>query len=123
MFPKVDIPVVQLSVNKNLSDEGYIIIDSGNVVHNLAMVEWDNEFGSEYADEFDEEVKKNILNGNYSEIMNGVKQKKNYNYAVTIREYFYPLLYVLGASTGRRVTIPNNIRNLGSMSMTSYLFE
>lgn len=138
MFPKADIPVVQLSVNKNLSedeifnlgkklsilsDDGYLIIGSGNVVHNLAMVEWDNEFGSIYADEFDEEVKKNILSEDYIEVINGVKQKKNYNYAVPTKEHFYPLLYILGASAGRRVTIFNNIRDLGSISMTSHLFE
>lgn len=69
VFPKTDIPVVQLRVNRNLSedeifnlgkklsilsDDRYLIMDSGNIVHNLAMVKWDSKFVSEYVDEFDE---------------------------------------------------------------------
>ena len=60
MFPKADIPVVQLSVDGTLTaeecyqvgqklsalcEEGYLIFGSGNVVHNLCRVEWDNPDG------------------------------------------------------------------------------
>ena len=61
IFPKADIPVVQLSVNgditeraaydlgqrlASLREKGYLIMGSGNVVHNLRRVEWENEHGS-----------------------------------------------------------------------------
>ncbi len=62
MFPDDDIPVVQLSVNRHLDpqqsyelgqklaslrEQGYLIFGSGNVVHNLGRVEWDNPDGTE----------------------------------------------------------------------------
>ena len=72
IFPKADIPVVQLSVNgditeraaydlgqrlASLREKGYLIMGSGNVVHNLRRVEWENEHGSLAADRFDEAIK------------------------------------------------------------------
>ena len=57
MFPEAKIPVVQLSVNAYLNTEkayklgeklaklrekGYLIVGSGNIVHNLRKIEWDN---------------------------------------------------------------------------------
>lgn len=118
MFPKADIPIVQLSVDKNLSeiemfnigeklsllrDEGYLLIGSGNIVHNLAKVEWDNEFGTKMADEFDDFVKTNILNNKYDEIVYNIREHKYYRYAVCTREHFCPLIYILGASKKQKL--------------------
>ena len=76
MFPKADIPVVQLSVNRHLAEEecynlgkelaplrekGYLIFASGNVVHNLRAVEFDNPIGTPAADAFDEFIKEAVL--------------------------------------------------------------
>ncbi len=55
MFPKADIPVVQLSLDQHLApaehlqlakklaplrQQGVMILGSGNVVHNLRMLDW-----------------------------------------------------------------------------------
>lgn len=76
MFPKADIPVVQLSVNGRLSaaqsyaigkkltalrDEGYLIFGSGNVVHNLMRVEWDNDGGTPMTLRFNKEITDAVL--------------------------------------------------------------
>ena len=76
LFPKADIPVVQLSVNarlepkalyeigkalKVLRDEGILIIGSGNIVHNLRMVDWEHETtGYPWADAFDAAIQEAI---------------------------------------------------------------
>ena len=138
MFPAADIPVVQLSVDRELTEaeafemgrklsvlreEGYLIMGSGNVVHNLAMVDWSNAGGSKLADDFDETVKSLVLSGDYSTLISGIEHRSTYNYAVPTKDHFYPLLYILGASEGSAVHVFNNVRNIGSISMTSYLFE
>jgi len=44
--------------------------------------------------------------------------------AVPIPDHFYPLLYVLGASDhDDRVSVLNKSGELGSLTMTSYLWE
>ena len=75
MFPEAKIPVVQLSVNANLSankayklgeklaklrEKGYLIVGSGNIVHNLRKIEWDNPKGTQEADKFDRYILENI---------------------------------------------------------------
>ncbi|MCX5775100.1 MAG: 4,5-DOPA dioxygenase extradiol [Firmicutes bacterium] len=107
MYPKHDIPVVQLSIDGTLSmkdyyelgrqlrsmrDEGILIIGSGNVVHNLRQVDWDYQ--------------KNPAGA----------------YAVPTPDHYAPLLYILGAaSEDDRIQVFNEKRTMGSLSMTSYL--
>ena len=80
MYPAADIPVIQLSIDytkppqyhydlgkmlASLREKGVLIIGSGNLVHNLRMVDWDklNEpgYGYEWAIEANEKMKKYIL--------------------------------------------------------------
>lgn len=137
MFPSADIGIVQLSVNLDASieeiyeigkkleflrDEGYLIIGSGNIVHNLAAIQWDNSNGTKEADEFDEFIKDAILNKEYDKVIN-YKEHKHSSYAVPTMDHFLPLIYVLGAANNSNVKVFNNLRNLGSISMTSYIFE
>ena len=136
IYPKADIPVVQLSLNydmtprehfelgKRLSvlrDEGYLIFGSGNIVHNLGLVDWSHNTGFNWADEFDFLVKEHILSGEYDQLIDygigGILP-------VPTREHYLPLLVCLGAvGEGVEVDIFNDSRVLGSISMTSYLFK
>ena len=136
MFPKADIPVVQLSVNRRLTEEecynlgkelaplrekGYLIFASGNVVHNLRAIEFDNPIGTPAADAFDEFIKEAVLARNDEAVIH-YDTHKDADYAVPTKDHFLPLLYTLGASEGEKPMVYNNIRNLGSMSMTGYIF-
>ncbi len=113
MFPGAPIPVVQLSIDgiegpqsaydigkalAPLREKGYLLLGSGNIVHNLRRLEWDNPNGSPQADRFDAA------------------------YAAPTADHFLPLLYTLGAAQGEKPEIFNNVRNTGSLSMTGYLF-
>lgn len=137
MFPKADIPVVQLSVNgiigerevynigkklKDLRNEGYLILGSGNIVHNLRLTDWENEGGSKENKEFDKFIVENIKSQNFENV---IKHRENpySTYAVPTKDHFYPLLYVLGASEGDKVEVFNQVGTLGSISMTSFIFE
>ena len=136
MFPKAKIPVVQLSVNANLSankayklgeklaklrEKGYLIVGSGNIVHNLRKIEWDNPKGTQEADKFDRYILENISKREDEKVIK-YEEHEYSNYAVPTPDHFMPILYILGASQGEKPYIFNEIRELGSLSMTSYIF-
>ena len=112
LFPAADVPVVQLSldVNKNpqqhydlgrqlhsLRDEGVLILGSGNLVHNLRMLNWDDT-AINWAVEFDANVRQWILDHNHEPIIQYQKQGQTAALAINSAEHYKPLLYVLGAS-------------------------
>ena len=136
MFPEAKIPVVQLSVNANLSankayklgeklaklrEKGYLIVGSGNIVHNLRKIEWDNPKGTQEADKFDRYILENISKREDEKVIK-YEEHEYSNYAVPTPDHFMPILYILGASQGEKPYIFNEMRELGSLSMTSYAF-
>ncbi len=137
MFPKGDIPVVQLSVNRSLSeddvyeigkrlaplrDEGFLIIGSGNIVHNLSMVDWHSSSGSEMAYAFNDFIVDAVVNGNHFKAINYLDAPYG-KYAVPINDHYLPLIYCLGASGDSKVYVFNNVCNLGAISMTGFIFS
>jgi len=139
MYPNADIPVIQLSVDKNASmqehynigrelsklrKDGILIFGSGNITHNLSRVNWQMAGGYDWAEDFDNYVIENIKNKNYDNVINYKKAGKSADYAVPISDHYAPMLYVLGALEGdEKVSVFNDECILGSLSMTSYLFE
>lgn len=136
MFPEAKIPVVQLSVNANLSankayklgeklaklrEKGYLIVGSGNIVHNLRKIECDNPKGTQEADKFDRYILDNISKREDKKVIK-YEEHEYSNYAVPTPDHFMPILYILGASQGEKPYIFNEMRELGSLSMTSYIF-
>ena len=81
MFPKRDIPVFQISIDayappevhykigseiKSLRDKGVLIFATGNIVHNLGLVDWHKgSKGFDWAYEFDDYIHENIINKNH----------------------------------------------------------
>ncbi len=138
MYPKADIPVCQLSLNAGLTpeqcyqagkalqplrEEGVLIFGSGNIVHNLSILDWEMEKGYPWADTFDEYVKTSVLARNHDNIIHYSKAGPSAKNAFKTREHYAPLLYVLGAAQeDEKIRIYNDERVLGAISMTSYLF-
>ncbi|WP_099203349.1 4,5-DOPA dioxygenase extradiol [Miniphocaeibacter massiliensis] len=138
IFPKAEIPVVQISLNGSYSiekhyeigrklrkfrDEGYLIFGSGNVVHNLRLLN-PNISGYDWAYDFDNYIKINILNRNFKDVINYKNSGESYKKAFFTLEHFLPLIYILGASYDNdNIEIFNESCVLGSLSMTSYLFK
>lgn len=138
MYPEADIPVVQVSVNYNapaqthfdigrkladLRNEGILIMGSGNIVHNLSLINWSMAGGYPWAQEFDDYIKMNILNRSYDDVVHYERAGKCAEQAFYTPDHFYPLLYVLGAADKtERIEVFNDVCSMGSMSMTGYLF-
>ncbi len=139
MYPEADIPVFQLSVSQNetrayhyevgqklkaLRKKGVLILGSGNVVHNLGRAHWGMASGYDWAVEFDAYIHDKISKRAYQDVIDYHKAGKSAALAFHTTEHFDPLLYVLGASDETdQLTIFNDACTLGSLSMTSYLFE
>jgi 4,5-DOPA dioxygenase extradiol len=139
MFPEADIPVYQLSIDRNLDSEahyklgkelrslreqGILILGSGNVVHNLSKINWELKGGYPWAEEFDDYIKKAVLDSDHQKVIHYETCGKASEIAFYTPEHFYPLLYALGAGgEDSRVEIYNDACMLGSLSMTSYLLQ
>lgn len=136
VFPKADIPIVQISVNGAIStreiyeigeklsvlrEEGFLIIGSGNLVHNLRLVEWGNEGGTKLTEEFNKYIVDNVVDRNDDIVVN-YKNIENYLYSIPSPDHFLPIIYILGATKGEKPLVFNNICNLGTISMTGFAF-
>ncbi len=138
LFPKADIPVVQLSVHaalppkalyeigrtlRILREEGILIIGSGNIVHNLRRVDWEHATtGYPWADAFDHAIKEAILNFDHETCLD-YAHLDGAPLAVPTPDHYDPLLYVLGATYPEEpIQIYNDTRTMGSLSMTSYVW-
>lgn len=138
MYPKANIPVVQLSldIRKNPSEhyllakeltelrhKGVLIIGSGNLVHNLRMVnsnKLNENFAFDWAKEANEKMKQFILNGNHKALINFTKQGKEFQLSIPTPEHYLPLLYALGLKEeDDKVMFFNDEFIAGSLSMTS----
>ena len=137
MFPDADIPVVQLAINANkpleyhfelgtklanLRDDGVMIIGSGNVVHNLGIVDFRaGETGADWAHRFDEGVRDAMATDPSG--IGALADHRDFDMAVPTPDHYIPLLYVAGvaAAFGEKATVTNEGYFGGSLSMTSYL--
>lgn len=114
VFPKADIPVVQLSLDMSqgwefhykfgqnlraLREQDVLIIGSGNIVHNLASISWKTTAAAlPWAVEFDNWIKEKLIKRNFTEILNSALKTESGRLSLPTTEHFLPLLYVLGAS-------------------------
>jgi 4,5-DOPA dioxygenase extradiol len=139
LFPDADVPVLQLSLDrakstkahydlaKELSgwrEKGILIIGSGNIVHNLGLVDWyrlnDIGYGFEWALEAREKLNAFILSGDLPSLINYKDQGRAVNTAIPTPEHFLPLLYALAVTQGNeKITLFNDKPVAGSLTMTS----
>jgi 4,5-DOPA dioxygenase extradiol len=109
LFPAADIPVFQLSIDFTqpprfhydlgrellpLRAEGVLIIGSGNIVHNLMQITWDNvDAPTEgWAKSFDRTVAELLRKGGHDELIE--YERLDYaETAVPTNDHYLPLLY------------------------------
>ena len=138
MYPDADVPVIQLSIaydeppqfHYDLAKElvhlrrmGILIIGSGNIVHNLGMIDWRNPNGGfDWANEINEKFKLLILNENHRSLIDYNSIGEEARMAIPTPEHFIPLLYILGLKEeNEKIRFFNDSITLGSLSMTSLI--
>jgi 4,5-DOPA dioxygenase extradiol len=140
MYPNADVPVIQLSLDYTKSPQwhyelakdlaalrkkGILIIGSGNIVHNLGMLDWNSpNNGFDWAEEANEKVKDLVLNNEHQQLENYNSISRGMQLSVPTPEHFLPLLYVLGLKEkNEQVSFFNDKTVYGSISMTSLLIN
>jgi len=134
--PEADIPVVQLSINAlkplayhielgaklaPLRDRGIMLLGSGNVVHNLGRLRWDEpDRAFDWAERFDDAVVEQ-LQANPDAILK-VAEHPDYNLAVPTPDHFIPMLHIAGVAAASVEPMDALVRgySMGSLSMTCY---
>ena len=115
LYPNADIPVIQLSIDYTKSGQyhfdlaqklsalrtkGILIVGSGNIVHNLRLVDFQNfekdNYGYDWAIEARETVNNYLLDGNFQPLIDYETQSRALQLAIPTPEHYLPLIYTLG---------------------------
>jgi len=136
MYPKAGIPLVQLSIDgrkgtphwyaigqalRPLREEGFLIIGSGNEVHNLRAMDYNEKSIYPQCQAFDDALVEAVTSGQVAMLLDW-KKLEGAALSAEYPDHLAPLFYVLGAmDSGEPVQVFNRDLLYGSMSMTSYL--
>lgn len=143
LFPNANIPVIQLSIDstkpasyhyelaqrlKNLRNKGILILGSGNIVHNLGMIDWANfekdNHGFDWAKEVQEKTNHAILNREFQYLVDYAKNGKAFQNAIPTPDHYLPLIYTAAlADKHDQIELFNDKLLAGSLSMTSVKFS
>ena len=101
-----------------------MIIGSGNIIHNLGLIDFENfdkdNYGHDWAIEAREIINNYLLDGNYQPLIDYKKQSNAFQLAIPTPEHFLPLIYSLGLQQkGEELSLFNDKLVAGSLSMTS----
>ena len=138
VYPEAHVPVVQLSINAlkpleyhlelaarlaPLRERGVMIVASGNVVHNLRMLQWNQpELAYDWAERFDDAVAEQLMRDPGAVLK--LLEHPDYDLSVPTPDHFIPILYLAGVAAAEGATLEPLVRGhaMGSVSMTSYGF-
>jgi len=137
VFPRADVPVVQLSIDETqaaefhyelarrlapLRDEGVLVMGSGNLVHNLHAYAWGRHAVApfDWAVRFEERARELMLAGDDHPLVAYETLGRDALLSVPTPDHYLPLLYVLALRRkGEQVSFPVAGVDGGSISMLS----
>ena len=136
MYPQADIPVVQLSLDTTqpgafhyalgrelapLRDEDVLIFGSGNIVHNLRLLNFRNPTAPDWAVRVDNAARQRIAENRYAELIDWRGLDAQAALAIPSPEHYLPLLYTLAAKRDGDETHIFNAELFSTISMTSVM--
>jgi 4,5-DOPA dioxygenase extradiol len=138
VYPDADIPVVQLSLDVSrphahhyelgkrlapLRDEGILIVASGNIVHNLRVIDFSGSAGPyDWAERFDQRVRELLEKREHEPLTRYTEMGQDAMLSVPTPEHFLPLLYIIGMQQpDEPISFPLDGIDLASISMRSVI--
>ena len=142
LHKSADVPVLQLSIDatataetfvkigtalRPLRDNGILFIGSGNIVHNLGLVDWnrlnDINFAHDWAREADKIISGLVETKNVKSLSQWNKLPHSVQLAINSAEHYIPLLYIMGLSyPEEKAQFFNQSAVGGALTMTSVRF-
>lgn len=143
MYPDANIPILQLSIDyykpasyhyelakelQALRKKGVLILGSGNMVHNLGMMQapggdfnrLNEEYGFDWAHEMNTIFKDKIANRDHKALIEYESLSKAAKQAIPTPDHYYPLLYALALQRKQDDTSFFNDKAVGgAITMTS----
>ncbi len=139
LYPLADVPVIQMGIDYTqnaqyhydlgrelaaLRNKGILIVGSGNMVHNLGLVAWDQlntvDFAFDWALEASSKMKQFILSGDHKSLINFKSQGKAFDLAIPSPEHYLPLIYSMALKDEKeKVSLFNDKAVAGALTMTS----
>lgn len=140
MYPDADIPVFQMSMDiskpsefhyqlgkqlSSLRDKGVLIMGSGNIVHNLGRIDFNEDAPVfDWAQEFDDIASRFIIDKNHGALIHYEKLGHSALLSIPTPDHYWPLLYILGLTQeGEQASFPIEGLTHGSISMRSVLIK
>jgi 4,5-DOPA dioxygenase extradiol len=136
MYPAADIPTLQLSIDTAqpgafhyalgrelgaLRDEGVLVLGSGNIVHNLRLLNFRDPTPPDWVTRIDAAARLRIDNSSHADLVDWRALDPQISLAVPTPEHFLPLLYILGAQRDDDEVRLFNSELFSTLSMTSVL--
>jgi 4,5-DOPA dioxygenase extradiol len=133
--PKVPVLQISLDVNQSLDQlvtmfrllkplrkKGVIFIGSGNIVHNLRSVNWDNNKAYDWALEFDSLSADAMTNHRIDLLTNPGKISSTASFAIPTDDHYRPMLAAMALlDKTEELQYFNDVVDMGSISMRSFI--
>jgi 4,5-DOPA dioxygenase extradiol len=138
LYPDADVPVFQLSIDytqppayhyelgralRKMREKGVLVLGSGNIVHNLGVLNWSaNAPAYDWATTFDELVKARLDARDDQALVQYQQLGSEARLAIPTTDHYLPMLYVLGLAEPREpITYLHEGIEHGSISMRCFL--
>lgn len=138
IWPEADVPVFQISIDyakppsfhyelgtelKRLREKGVLILGSGNIVHNLRRISWNetDPHVPDWALEFDAWAKAKLESGEHPALIHYDSLGITARLAVPTNDHYLPMLYTLGAlDAGETIRFTHESFQNSSISMRCF---
>lgn len=137
MYPKANLPIIQVSVNpflamekqyeigraiRNIGKHDILVIGSGSTVHNLATVDWSAEKAEEWAVNFDNWLIEKVEDNDKKALFNYRQLAPYAKHAIPREEHIVPMFIAMGSGNKDKPNLLHRSYAYGTLSYICFEF-